>query len=58
MPYEATVDDDDLPDFDPVDLARLLVGIEERFRRPARIDTPEEIRAWLAERDHRPDVQP
>ncbi|WP_271221752.1 Panacea domain-containing protein [Streptosporangium carneum] len=43
-------DEDDEPQPDPADLARMLEGAEKRRAQPARPDSPEDIRAWLAAR--------
>lgn len=44
------VDGDDEPQPDPADLARMLEGIEQRRAEPARPDSAQDIRAWLAAR--------
>ncbi|MDF5759200.1 type II toxin-antitoxin system antitoxin SocA domain-containing protein [Spongiactinospora sp. TRM90649] len=43
-------DEEDGPSPDPAEVARMLEGIEERRRRPARPDSIDDIRAWLAAR--------
>ncbi|WP_440099705.1 Panacea domain-containing protein [Streptosporangium sp. H16] len=48
--FSNQVDDEDEPQPDRAQFARMIEGIEQRRAEPASPDSPEDIRAWLAAR--------